>query len=166
MIEAYKENSQFIFLLIIMYVVGVWGGPIIYILFPLIFGLYGLKGYFMELLITSIWLLVLSDYVPVKGATFADLQFAKDLKPIIPLFLFGFYIRSRSKFPSISKLFIRFIPFLIIVMIALVYSINIEIGLKKYLSFILMYFTIPMYVGFLHNNYGSFFWKTLFTFII
>ena len=114
MVEAYKENSQFILLLIIMYVVGVWGGPIIYLLFPLVFWLYGIKGLFLELFITSIWMLILSDYVPVKGATYADLQFAKDLKPLIPIFLFGFYIKSRDSFPPISKVFIRLIPFFII----------------------------------------------------
>ena len=134
MVEAFKTNSQFIFLLIVMYVIGVWLDPIIYLLFPVIYGLYGLKGQYLEVLIMSIWMLILSDYIPVKGATYADLQFAKDLKPIIPLFLFGFYIRSRTKFPPISKLFIRFIPFLIVILIAMIYSINIHIHLHHKLA--------------------------------
>jgi len=166
MIEAYKYNSQFIFLLIIMYVIGVWIDPLIYIVFPLVFGLYGLKGYYVEVIIMSIWMLILSDYVPVKGATYADLKFAKDLKPIIPLFLFGFYIRKRAQFPSVTKMFLRFTPFFIIALVAMVYSINVNIGIRKYISFVLMYFTIPLYVVFLHKNYGAFFWKTLFTFLI
>ena len=48
----------------------------------------------------------------------------------------------------------------------MVYSINLEVALKKYLSFLLMYFTIPIYVAYLHKHHGSFFWKTLFTFIV
>jgi hypothetical protein len=166
MIEAYKENSQFILLLIIMYVIGVWLDPLVYIMFPVVFGLYGLKGHFLELLIISIWMLILSDYVPVKGATYADLDFAKDLKPIIPLFLFGFYLRSRDKFPKVSKVFIRFIPFFMVTLIALSYSLDVNVGFRKYVSFLLMYFSIPMYVSYLHKTYGSHFWNTLFTFII
>lgn len=162
---AYKENAQFIMLLIIMYVVGVWGGPIIYILFPLLFGMFGIKGLFFELLITSLWMLVLSDYVPVKNAAYDDLQFAKDLKPIIPLFLFGFYLLHREKFPKVSKIFLNFIPFFIIVLISMQYTIKMDIAIKKYLSYLLMYFSVPMYVTFLHKKYGSHFWNSLLTFI-
>lgn len=166
MIYAYKQNAQFILLLIIMYVAGVWGGPIIYLLFPIIFFLFGLKGLFFEMLITSIWLLILSDYVPVKNATYDDLQFAKDLKPIIPVFLFTFYILHRDKFPHFPKVFKYFVPFLIIVSLSLMYTININIGLKKTLSFVLMYFSIPLYVNYLHHYYGKLFWNSLLTFLI
>jgi hypothetical protein len=114
MIYAYKQNTQFILLLIIMYVIGVWGGPIIYLLFPIVYGLFGLKSLFFEMLITSIWLLILSDYVPVKNATYDDLQFAKDLKVLVPLFLFGFFLLHRHKFPPTPELFKYFVPFLLI----------------------------------------------------
>ncbi|HIP35289.1 MAG TPA: O-antigen ligase domain-containing protein [Crocinitomix sp.] len=165
MIYAYKQNAQFILLLIIMYVVGVWGGPVIYLLFPVVFGLFGLKRLFLEMIITSIWLLILSDYIPIKGATYNDLQFAKDLKPLIPLFLFGFYFLNRDRFPPIPKIFINFIPFLIVALIALKYSIKLDVGIKKYISFVLMYFTIPVYINYLHQKYGTLFWDSLLTFI-
>ncbi|MGV6861470.1 MAG: O-antigen ligase family protein [Putridiphycobacter sp.] len=165
MIQAYKENAQFIMLLIIMYVSGVWGGPIIYLMFPIIFGLFGLKGLFFEMLITSIWLLILSDYVPIKDATYDDLQFAKDLKPLVPIFLFGFYLIHREKFPPIPKLFINFVPFFLVVLFALQYALNFKIGAQKYVSFVLMYFCIPVYVNYLHHYYGKLFWNSLLTFI-
>jgi hypothetical protein len=148
-----------------MYVVGVWGGPVIYLLFPIIFFLFGLKGLFFEMLITSIWMLILSDYIPVKNATYDDLQFAKDLKPLIPLSLFAFYLLHRDKFPKIPKIFINFIPFFIITLIALKYSIKIDVGIKKYISFVLMYFCIPVYVNYLHHQYGTLFWNSLLTFL-
>ncbi len=165
MLYAYKQNAQFIMLLIIMYVVGVWGGPIIYLLFPIIFFLFGLKGLFFEMLITSIWMLILSDYIPVKNATYDDLQFAKDLKPLIPLSLFAFYILHRDKFPKIPKIFINFVPFFIVTLIALKYSIKIDVGIKKYISFVLMYFSVPVYVNYLHHKYGTLFWDSLLTFL-
>ena len=163
--EAYLENAQFIMLLVIMYVVGVWGGPIIYLLFPLLFGMFGLKGLFFELLITSLWLLILSDYVPVKNATYDDLQFAKDLKPIIPVFLFGFYVLHREKFPQISKIFLNILPFLIVVLISTQYAIKMNVGIQKFVSYTLMYFSIPMYVSYLHKEQGKQFWNGLLTFI-
>jgi len=164
--EAYQYNAQFIFILIVMYVIGVWIEPAIYLLFPFVFGLFGLKKHFLEMFITSLWMLILSDYIPVAGATFADLQFAKTLKPIIPIFLFGFYFINREQFPPVSKVFTRLIPFFIITLIAYRFSIDLDVGLKKFLSYILMYFSIPMYVSYLHKNYGEHFWKSLFTFII
>ena len=164
--EAYVQNTQFIVLLILIYVIGVWFEPVVYLLFPFVFGMFGLKKRFLELFITSFWLLILSDYVPVSGATFADLKFAKTLKPLIPIFLFVFYFMNRDKFPSVSKLFTRLIPFFLIALIALKYSINLDVGIKKYISFVLMYFSIPMFVNYLHINYGEYFWKSLFTFII
>jgi hypothetical protein len=164
--EAYQYNAQFIFLLVVIYVIGVWFEPFVYILFPFVFGMFGLKKRFLELFITSLWLLILSDYIPVSGATYADLQFAKTLKPIIPIFLFGFYYMNRDEFPVVSKIFTRLIPFFIVAFIALKYSIKLDIGIKKYISFVLMYFSIPLYVGYLHKHHEEHFWKSLFTFII
>ncbi len=166
MIYAYKQNTQFILLLIIMYVIGVWGGPIIYLLFPIVYGLFGLKSLFFEMLITSIWLLILSDYVPVKNATYDDLQFAKDLKVLVPLFLFGFFLLHRHKFPPTPELFKYFVPFLLIAVVSLIYSIKIDVGLKKTFSYILMYFTVPVYVNYLHHHYGKLFWNSLLTFLV
>lgn len=91
MIIAYKEHSQFILILAIMYVLGVWGGPLIYPVFPVIMFLFGLRGRYFEMLIITIWTLMLADYVPVEAATIDDLKFAKVLKPIVPLFLFLFF---------------------------------------------------------------------------
>ena len=93
MVVAYKEHSQFILIMTLLYILGVWGGPIIYPVFPLFLFLFGLKGRYFELLILSLWTLILSDYVPIENATYDDLQFSKDLKPLIPLTLFLFYLK-------------------------------------------------------------------------
>ncbi len=104
MLAAYKEYSQFILILAIMYVVGVWGGPLIYPIFPVVMLMFGLKERYFELFITSLWLLMLADYVPIKNATHDDLQFAKDLKFLVPLFLFMFFILKREIFKPYPKL--------------------------------------------------------------
>ena len=166
MIAAYKEHSQFILILAIMYIAGVWGGPIIYAIYPVVMILFGLKGRYFELFISAIWLLMLGDYVPVKNATYDDLQFAKDLKSLIPVFLFLFYLRDRDSFPKIPSLFWYFTPFFLIAIISLNYSINFSVGIQKTISFILMYFCIPIYVVKLHNDYNEKFWKALITFVI
>lgn len=166
MIIAYKEHSQFILILAIMYVLGVWGGPLIYPVFPLFMFLFGLRGRYFEMLIVTIWTLMLADYVPVEGATIDDLKFAKMLKPIVPLFLFLFFLQDRDNFKPYPKLFLFFIPFMIVVTLGLMDSVNFQVGIQKTISFVLIYFTIPVFVFYLHRQYQERFWKALFTFII
>ncbi len=166
MVIAYKEHSQFILILALLYILGVWGGPIIYPVFPLFLFLFGLKGRYFELLILALWTLILSDYVPIENATYDDLQFAKDLKPLIPLTLFLFYLKDRAVFSPLPKLFVYFVPFLVIVSIALSESINFQVGIQKTISFGLLYFVVPAYTLLLHRLYGERFWKALITFII
>ena len=166
MITAYKEHSQFILILVIMYVTGVWGGPIIYPMFPIFILLFGLRQRYFEVFITSIWLLILADYVPVRNATYDDLQFAKDLKALVPLYMFLIFLKDRHDFLPLPKLFVYFIPFFVIMIISLNYSINDSIGIQKTISFVLMYFCVPVYVVKLHRDHGEDFWKALITFII
>lgn len=166
MVEAYKRHYQFILILIIMYVLGVWAGPVIYAVFPVVMLLLGLKYRYFELFIITIWLLILADYVPVKDAPYDDLQFAKDLKPLVPLFLFGFFLRDREDFKPYSTVFLYFIPFLAVVTFGLTDSINITVGMQKTISYILMLISVPMYVVKLHREMGEMFWTSLITFII
>ncbi|MBK9192243.1 MAG: O-antigen ligase family protein [Crocinitomicaceae bacterium] len=166
MIIAYKQHSQFIMILAVMYVSGVWGGPVIYPMFPMFMLLFGIRKRYFELLITALWLLMLADYVPVKNATYDDLQFAKDLKFMVPLFLAGFLLMYREDFKPFPKLLLWFIPFFIVVAIGLQYSINFSVGLEKTISYFLMMLTVPFYVSHLHRDQGEYFWTAFFTFII
>jgi len=166
MIIAYKEHIQFIMILAVMYVTGVWFGPIIYVMFPAVILMLGLKERYFELLICALWMLILSDYIPVKNATHDDLQWAKDLKPLIPIALFGFFLLNQERFKPYPKFILYFIPFFIVAGIALNYSVKLDVGIRKTLSFILMYSSVPLYVNMLAKEQGSLFWKSLFTFII
>lgn len=166
MIIAYKQHFQFIMILAVMYVTGVWGGPIIYPMFPIFMLLFGLKERYFELFITALWLLMLSDYVPVKNATHDDLQFAKDLKALVPIILFLFYLKNRHHFEFFPKIFLYLIPFFIVMIVALQFSLKQDVGVQKTISYILMYFTIPLYAAKLHHDEGKYFWTALLTFII
>lgn len=166
MIIAYKEHSQFIMILVIMYVLGVWGGPLIYPVYPAFIFLFGIRQRYFEMFIVAVWTLMLADYVPVDGAPYDDLQFAKDLKPLVPLALFFFFIRDRFSFKPYPLVFLYFIPFIIIAIIGLTDSINLQVGIQKSISFILMYLTVPFFVVYLHRKDGERFWKALITFII
>lgn len=166
MIIAYKEHSQFIMILAIMYILGVWGGPLIYPVYPLFLFLYGLRGRYFEMIIIAIWTLMLADYVPVENATYDDLLWAKKLKPLVPLTLFLFFLRDRESFKPYPKLFVYFIPFMVIVTIGLTDSIFFQVGFQKTISFVLMYLCIPLYVTILHRRDQQYFWKAVLTFII
>ncbi|MEX1000909.1 MAG: O-antigen ligase family protein [Crocinitomicaceae bacterium] len=166
MVVAYKEHIQFIMILVVMYVMGVWLDPTIYLIFPIMMLLFGVKKHFFELLICTLWLLILSDYIPVDNATYADLQFAKDLKPMVPIILLGFFLLNRERFAPYPKFIFYFIPFFIVAAIGLNDSLDFQVGAQKTISFILMYMVIPLYVNLLHREHGEFFWRSLFTFII
>ena len=167
MLQAYKINSQFIILLVIMYVAGVWFGPVIYILFPLLFGLFVLKEFSFEIFIVAIWLLILSDYVPVRNATYDDLQFAKDLKFLVPLGLAASILLNLKKFSPLPRFQFYFLPFFICAIIGLnMDSLNFSVGFQKTISYTLMYFSIPVYVNYLNRTQGQYFWKALLTFLI
>lgn len=166
MVLAYKAHIQFILLLCVMYVLGVWVDPTIYVVFPVVLFLFGIKKRYFELLICAIWILILSDYIPVANATFQDLQFAKDLKPIVPIALFMFMLMDRERFKPIPRMIYYFIPFFLVVSIGLNYSIDVTVGIQKTISFVLMYTVIPIYVAMLHREWGDFFWMSVFTYII
>ncbi|UKN02852.1 O-antigen ligase family protein [Paracrocinitomix mangrovi] len=166
MIAAYKEHIQFIMILVFMYIMGVWVDPTIYIIFPVVLVLLGIKQRFFELFITAIWMLILSDYIPVANATYQDLQFAKDLKPLIPLTLAAFAVLNRELFSPIPKFIIYFVPFFLVVSLGLSQSINITVGLQKTISYVLMYIMIPIYVNYLHKEQKELFWISLLTFCI
>ncbi|NOQ72168.1 MAG: hypothetical protein GQ574_09210 [Crocinitomix sp.] len=166
MITAYKQHSQFILILAIMYILGVWGGPLIFPVYPAFLFLYGLRGRYFEMFIIAIWTLMLADYVPVENATYDDLKWIKTLKPLVPLTMFFFFLRDRESFKPYPKLFIYFIPFVLIVTIGLTDSINLQVGFQKTLSFVLMYLCVPMFVVILHRRDQHNFWKAVFTFII
>lgn len=166
MIGAYKQHFQFIMILAVMYVAGVWGGPIVYLMLPVFMILFGIRKRYFELFITSLWLLMLSDYVPVRNATYDDLQFAKDLKFLIPLLLSGFLLMHKEDFRPFPKLILWFVPFFIVACIALKFSVNFSVGIEKTISYFLMVLVVPFYVTLLHRREGEFFWTALLTFII
>jgi O-antigen ligase len=166
MIAAYKEHIQFIWILVIMYVMGVWVEPTIYAIFPVVLLLFGMKQRYFELFICAIWMLILSDYVPRDNATYQDLQFAKDLKPLIPLSLLGFYLLDKENFKPYPKFFYSFIPFLLIVIIGLMNSYELTQGIQRTISYAIMFAMVPAYVTKLNRDMGSFFWLSLFTYII
>ncbi len=166
MIVAYKLHSQFILILAVMYVTGVWGGPVIYPLFPVFMILFGLRRRYFELFITSLWLLILADYVPVQNATYDDLQFVKDLKFLVPIFLAAFVFLHKEDFRPFPKLILWFIPFFAISVLALQFSLNSSVGIEKTASYFLMFLVVPFYVSVLHRTQGEDFWIALITFII
>ncbi|MDX1349453.1 MAG: O-antigen ligase family protein [Putridiphycobacter sp.] len=163
---AYKYYAQFIMLMVIIYTLGVFIPEVVYVLFPVVLFLLGYKKFFFELLVLSILFLILSDYVPISSATRDSLQFAKDLKFLAPITLFAFFLFYREDFDLNLSFIVPFIPFFLIACIALFYSLNISTGIQKTISFAIMYFTVPLYVLYLHKTYGSVFWSGLITFLV
>ncbi|MEZ4924472.1 MAG: O-antigen ligase family protein [Crocinitomicaceae bacterium] len=166
MIAAYKEHIQFIWILVFMYIMGVWLEPTIYIIFPVVLLMFGMKRRYFELVVVTIWILILSDYRPVENATYQDLQFAKDLKILAPLTLFGVFLLNYEDFKPYPKILVYFIPFFVIISIGLTKSHELSAAIQRTFSYLLMYAMIPVYIKKLHIDWGQFFWTSLFTYII
>ena len=163
--EALRNNSQFIFILCLLYFIGVWITPFIYFLYPATLALLILRKKYFELLILFIWIVILSDYVPIKGATYNDLQFAKDLKNLNILGMAALYFIDFKKLNFQSFIFKRFSFFFLYCSIPLIYSINLQTGFQKTLSFVLLYLVAPNFVIKIFEERGKRFFLEFFTFI-
>ncbi len=141
--QALINNKNFIFILCVWYVVGVWLTPLVYFLYPVILIMMALKKKYFELFITFIWIVILSDYVAVEGADYNDLQWAKDMKNLNLPIMLAAYLLDFKNFKSHSVLFKKFGIFFIFSTIGLIYSFKLDVGIQKTISFILLYLLIP-----------------------
>ena len=101
------------------------------------------KRIYFELFITFIWIVILSDYVAVEGATYNDLQWAKDFKNLNLPIMFGAYLLDFKNFKVHSVLFKKFALFFLFSFVSLIYSIKFDVGVQKTISFVLLYLLIP-----------------------
>lgn len=163
--QALFDNRAFILILCIWYVCGVWITPLIYVLYPALLILMAVKKKYFELFITFIWIVILSDYVAVKDAPYNDLQWAKDLKNLNLPVMFVLYIADYKNFNFHSQIFKRFGVFLIFSCISLIYSIKLDVGAQKTISFVLAYLLIPEFFLKIYDERKERFMMELITFI-
>jgi hypothetical protein len=148
MLDYYKENIQFYFILLFWVIVGIAGGPLIFLILPLSVLLMMKKEMYQELLLGFFFILILSD------SELDQLDFAKNLKVVYLLLLTGFLIVEKSEFQSSNFLFKIFIPFFLVALFCLFFTETFFVGFQKSLSYIIMFILIPKFFTKLYRDKG------------
>jgi O-antigen ligase len=94
-----------------------------------------------------IWLLFMSDY-SVPHDEINPFEWAKTFKFIGPVLLSGLVLINPDIRRAANPLFLRLTPFFIIAGAALFYSVNQQIGIQKFVSYFLLFWSIPKIIQF------------------
>ncbi|MDQ3192352.1 MAG: O-antigen ligase family protein [Bacteroidota bacterium] len=133
-------NKEFLFLLVIWLLTGIYAGPLIYILLPLSLVLLKMKGRYEELFLGFFFILILSD-----SRQYA-LSWAGNVKNIYIVLLAVFLFLDRKKFIPFNSFYQRFVPFFLAALIALIYSEVFTTAAQKTISYALLFLVVPNYV--------------------
>ena len=148
-------NREFILLLLVWLITGIFGGVLIFILLPLSLLLLRYKERYEELLLGFFFILILSD------SRQPELRFASDLKEIYILMLSLILIFNRKYFTPFNNFYQKFIPFFIIAFIAILKSDVTSLSFQKTLSYILLFLIVPNYVQQIWAEKGEEFFRNL-----
>ncbi len=155
MLDYYKENIQFYILLAVWMVVGIVGGPVIYVVLPLTMILMRQKGMWEELFLGFFFILILSD------SELNFFVFAKSVKVVYLVLLAIFFVLDLDDFRPLNLLFQQFGVFFLVAIICLFLSPTIFISFQKTFSYILMFILIPNFITRLYRSNGEQFFKNL-----
>lgn len=136
-------------------VVGIVGGPVIYVVLPLTMILMRQKGMWEELFLGFFFILILSD------SELNFFVFAKSVKVVYLVLLAIFFVLDLDDFRPLNLLFQQFGVFFLVAIICLFLSPTIFISFQKTFSYILMFILIPNFITRLYRSNGEQFFKNL-----
>ncbi len=163
MIQYYKANIQLFLLLLFWMLVGMYGGPAIYVVLPLTLIIMKQKGLYEELFFGFLFILILSDSLE------SQLLFAKDIKNIYILALAVFLLFDSKDFQPLNQLYKIFIPFFIFSYCTIFFSVGDSFfftSFQKTLSFTFVFLVIPNFVTKLYRENGKEFFKRVIFFCV
>ena len=143
------NNKQFLLILILWILVGVFGGALVYVFVLGTLILMRNKGWYKEMFLGFILILILSDSRQIA------LDFAKDLKNYYMLFLSLVMIVDRNQLPRFNTLYQGFIPFFLVASIAMMFSDNFTVSIQKTVSYFLLLLIVPNYITLIYVRYGA-----------
>ncbi|MEO5570498.1 MAG: O-antigen ligase family protein [Bacteroidia bacterium] len=139
MIDYIKEHKQFLYLLIIWCVVGMFGGPAFLGVIPLCIILLKRKKMYVELICGLFFVAVLSD-------SWSDsMAWTKNIKDVYLVMLSLFVFFDPKEFPYKNTIFLPFIPFLVVAVALIARSPDIIPTAERTLSYILVVVVLPAY---------------------
>ena len=157
MLTYLRDSLQFFLLIIVWVVVGIYTGPLLFVVLPLTVFLLKSREMWAEMVFGFLMILVLSDMTPLL----TSMKVVKDAKNTYIVALTLIFALERYRFFPYSRLFNIFLPFFLYSLFPLVFSNNLAVALQKTLSFALMYLIVPNYVLYNFRNQGWPFFKNL-----
>lgn len=162
MLNFLRDELQFIALILIWVLVGIYGGPILFGVLPLSAFLIKSREMWAEMLFGFIIILVLSDMTPLL----TPMMIIKSAKNTYIVALTLIFFLERYRFAPFSRLFNIFLPFFIYSLFPLVFSNNLVVAVQKTISYALMYLIIPNYVLYNYRRQGWAFFRNLVWFMV
>ncbi len=161
MLRYLVRNYQFILLVLLYVLVGVFAGPLLFVVMPLSVFFLKSRDLWADMVFGLIIVLVLSDLTP----WFFSMQIFKSAKNTYITALAIIFFLERYRFIPFSQVFNIFLPFFIYSIFPLVFSSSIIIGVQKTISYALLYLIIPNYVLYNYRLLGWDFFKNLVRFM-
>lgn len=161
MLSYLARNWQFFLLIIFYVVVGIYGGPILFLFMPLSVFFMKSRDMWPEMIFGFIIVLVLSDITP----WFFSMQVFKSAKNTYIMALSAVFLLERYRFVPFSKVFNIFLPFFVYSFFPLVFSSTLLVAVQKTISYMLLYLIIPNYVLYNFRIWGWDFFKNLVRFM-
>ncbi len=158
--QYYTDNLQLYLILIIWLLVGMFGGPLIYVVLPISLLLMKKQERYEELLLGFLLILILSDSYDFH------LHFAKSVKNIYISVLTIFFLMESGSFQPLNSIYKTFFPFFIISLYCLIFTETFSISIQKTFSYFLMYLIVPNYLVKLYRQYGAEVLKNILFFMI
>lgn len=153
--EYLVTYKQFIVIAFIWIIVGVFFGPLIYFVLPIMLLLMYRKEMHLEIFLGFFLMLTLSD------SRSSSLQFAGQAKNIYIVLLFLFSLFIKSKTDSHIKFYQYFIPFFFLALICIAFNPMPFLSFQKTVSYIFLFVSIPIYFQYVYKKHGDFFLKSI-----
>ncbi len=157
-----KEKAQFVILLSLWYITGVYGDLFVYPLVLLSLLLMRKKEMWGDMILGFFFILILSDNRHYY------LFFAKDLKTYYVVILSAFYFFNRKEFDYVNNVYRPFIFFMIVAVLAMYDCVSYAVTIQKTASYILLFVIVPLYIIKAYKEHGEGFFRDIiyFTFMI
>lgn len=155
MFDFLARNKFLLLTLIVWYIVGTFSTPFFYFVGSASVLLFWRKRMYFELLVGFVFILILSD--SLTHAT----DFAKEFKTIYIILLSAAVFLDRGYFQPYNRIYLYFLPFIIISLVGLIESPFPFTGVQKTLSYLLLFFAVPQIFVRIFKDHGPIVLKDL-----
>ncbi len=137
MLDFLRRNVWFLAIMALWYAVGSRSVPAFFGLGSITILLWWRRKMYLEILLGFFFILILSDNLRYTT------DFAKVFKNLYMLLLAAIVLLSRDDFQPFNRLYLYFVPFILLAGVGLLDSPMMSVSAQKMLSYILLFFTVP-----------------------